>query len=271
MWHTIKILLALFPFTLLTSCYTAKPVLRVNPEEKNTTWERGKEFVSYKNGEYEVHTSYEASNDQYLIFDIEVVNNNGADILVAPEQILLYSGNWDNVEQKIIYNQVPERAMDPELQILRMEMAYSQAVANRKNTQIAATALMAAAIPLTIAAAISDGASSDDVDDFVNISNTQMVETGIDIALTATAVNDQAQEVKIISLNDSENIWRESTLRKTTLSAGYSIRGLVFFRKPALDIKKIRIDVPLLNDKISIEFNLVYYFPGQVNNEQVRM
>ncbi len=256
----LKLVTALPMLAVLSSCYTPKAVIRVKPEETNTTWDKGKEYVSYKKGAYQVHSSFNGYNDRYLIFDVEIVNISGEDILVAPEEIKLYTGYWNNKSQQTEYSQAAINALDPELQLLNIDLAQSRAEANSKNSQVAATAFLVAAIPLSIAAAIADGNNSNYVEE--NVTNSELVDAGVNLAIGASAVNGAVQEGKIISLNDDKYTWQESALRKTTLTAGYSIRGLVYFPIPSLSVRKIRLDVPVGEDKISIDYNIILYYPN---------
>jgi len=118
----IHFFIALILVATLYSCFSPKPVMRFKPEETQTSWDKGKEFVSYKKGEYEVHASYYGNNETYIIFDIEVVNSKGVDFLVAPEEIKLYSGIWDNISQSVKYSDIPTNAIDPEMEILRQKL-----------------------------------------------------------------------------------------------------------------------------------------------------
>ena len=256
------IIITIVATLLLSSCYSPKPVIRINPEEKQTTWEKGKEFVSYKRGEYETHCSYEGCNNQYIIFDIEIVNIKGEEFLVAPEKIVMYTGTWNNTTQNIDYDPIPINAIDPEMELLKIDLANSKAEASAKNAQIAAMAICAAAIPLSIAASVSDYNNMDSGKSNNAVSNTELVDAGVNLALGATAINQIAQEGQIISLNDNKYTWKEASLRKTTLSPGYSIRGLVYFPIPDLKVRKIKLEVPTPDDAIVFNYNLVLYYPN---------
>jgi hypothetical protein len=252
-------LLAIVSLASLTSCFAPKPVLRFKPEETNTTWEKGKEFVSYKRGEYQIHSSYYGYNDKYIIFDIEIVNNKGDEFLVAPEDIKLYQGVWDNTKQSVIYDSIPVRAIDPEAELLNIDLENSRAEASRKNSQVAVAAIFAAAIPLAIVATSGDMHSSNNYQR--SISNTEMVDAGIDLAIGTTAIKQVSQENQIVSLNDSKFNWEASSLRKTTLSPGYSIRGLVFFPVPSINCRKISFDVPTPNGNVTFKYDYILYYP----------
>ena len=248
---------------MLTSCFSPKPVFRFKVDEAKTTWDKGKEYISYKKGDYEVHTSYYGNNDKYIMFDIEIVNNKGEEFLVAPENIKIYSGSWDNVSQSILYNSNPVFALNPEMELLKIDLENSKAEAASKNAGVAAIAIFAAAIPLAIIASESDAknSKSNNNSNAPIISNTELVGTGLDLAIGANAINQANQEIKIESMNDNKYTWETSSLRKTTLSPGYSIRGLVFFSIPDIKFKKIRIDVPIPGGYINIKYDFLIYYP----------
>lgn len=243
----------------LSSCFSPKPVMRFKPEEIQTTWEKGKEFVSYKKGEYEAHVSYYGNNDKYVMFDIEIVNNHGEEFLVKPEDIILYTGKWDNTKQCVVYDNIPIRAIDPEMELLKIDMENSKAEASQKNAQVAAVAIFAAAIPLAIVATNSDIKHHNY--DKSSISNTDAVNAGVNLALGATAINEVSQQDQIISLNDKRYTWEASSLRKTTLSPGFSIRGLVFFPVPENTCRKISFDVPTPDGNINFKYDFILYYP----------
>lgn len=251
---------SLLAMLALTSCFSPKPVIRLKADEPKTTWDKGKEFISYKMGEYEVHTSYYGANDKNLIFDIEIVNNNGEEFLVAPENIKIIKGYWDNATQSISYSGNAVNALDPELELLNIDLANSRAEASSKNAGVAAAAIFAVAIPLAIVAAKSDAENSKDSDE-EDVTNTELVSAGVDLALTANAINQESQEINIQSMNDSKYTWETVALRKTTLMPGYSIRGLVFFPIPDINTRKIRVDIPVPDGNISVKYDYLIYYP----------
>jgi len=244
---------------LFTSCFSPKPVLRFKPEETNTTWEKGKEFVSYKQGEYEVYSSYYGCDGKYIIFDIEVVNNKGDEFLVAPEKIKMYKGMADPQNQKIVWDTIPTNAIDPEEEILKIELQNSRAEASSKNSQVALAAILSAAIPIAIIASSNDYSHQNRN---VNIiTKTDLVEATTDLAIGATVINQANQEDQINSLNDTKYNWEASSLRKTTLSTGYSIRGLVYFPIPSMNYQKIRFEVPTPLGSIVFKYDFLKYYP----------
>lgn len=251
---------SLLAMLTLSSCFSPKPVIRLKADESKTTWDKGKEFIGYKMGEYEVHTSFHGCDNQNLIFDVEVVNNNGEEFLVAPEKFKMFKGQWNNATQSITYNGNAISALDPELELLNIDLANSKAEAASKNAGVAAVAIFAAAIPLAIVAAKSDAENSKS-DDENDVSNTELVEAGVDVALTANAINQESQEQQIQSMNDSKYKWETVALRKTTLSPGYSIRGLVFFPIPDMNFRKLRIDIPVPDGNISVKYDYLIYYP----------
>ena len=93
------------------------------------------------------------------------------------------------------------------------------------------------------------------------VTNTDVVDAGVNVALGTTAINEMNQENQIISLNDSKNVWETASLRKTTLSPGYSIRGLVFFPIPEIQTRKIQFYVPTPAGEISFKYDILLYYP----------
>lgn len=250
---------AILAMLSMTSCFTPKPVIRLKADEPKTTWDKGKEYISYKMGEYEVHTSYFGCDNNNLIFDIEVVNVDGEEFLVAPENIKLHLGQWNNAAQNVSFGNAIS-AIDPEMQLLKFDLEASKAEAASKNAGIAAVGIFAAAIPLAIVAAKSD-ADNEKNNKQSDVSNTELVSTGVNLALTANEVNQNLQEIKIQSMNDSKYYWETASLRKTTLSPGYSIRGLVYFPIPEMKFRKLKLDIPVPTGSISVKYDLLVYFP----------
>ncbi len=252
--------LAIAMLATLTSCFSPKPVFRFKTEETQTTWDKGKEYVSYKKGEYEVHTSYYGNDENNIMFDIEIVNSNGDEFLVAPESIIMYTGSWDNATQSIAYNTLPIRAIDPEMELLKIDLERSRAEAANKNAGVAAVAIFAAAIPLAVVAAKSDAKNSNSTEN--KISNTDLVNAGVDVAFGVNAINQEIQLNKMAAMQDSKYNWEVTSLRKTTLSPGYSIRGLVSFPIPDKNFNKIRLDVPTPDGYVNIKYDYLIFYPN---------
>lgn len=246
---------------IMASCVAPQPVIRVIPTETKTTWQQGKEFVSYQKNDFIIHCAYHGTDARYLIFDVEIVNGSQSEFLVAPENIIMYtdSGKWDPVTNQIVYATFPIRAADPEFQLLKLDMQESIAEANMKNQQTAAVVASVAALPIIVAAASAD----------INDKKPRAV-TRTDVAATATVgvlngieISQVENEINYNNINYKRETWNQYALRKTTLSPGESTRGLIYFKKPLLEkYRDLRIDAPISNDDfIKFNYRVIIYYP----------
>lgn len=255
----------------LSSCATPNPVVRLVPKENQTTWEQGKQFVSYQKNDFTIHCAYHGIDSKYLIFDVEVINNSPEDFLLAPEQFVMYtdSGKWDPISNQLVYSTFPIKAADPEHELLKLEMQESVTIAKMKNNQTAAAVVAIAAIPVIAAAAISDANDSkNNEDDEDDVSRTEVAATTT--VVTLDAINDgQANHLyNMGTISDNQNVWQQYALRKTTLGLGESLRGLIYFPKPNLELyKDLRIEAPIPNNNIYFNYSVILYYPS-INQPQ---
>ncbi len=263
MYH-IKVQLSIFLLGLFTlSCVAPKPVIRVTSKETKTTWENGKEFTSYFKDGFICHAAYHGITGPYLVFDVELANTTDDDFLICPEKMAIYTdnGTWDQTSNQIIYSNFPIYGTDPELEILKNELAQSQLEANQKNDTAVAVTVGALAVPLIIAAA------SADVNDNSQhaISRTELAATSTTAALNVMDISQDLNQIKNEMLYMNSNIWINNALRKTTLSKNESVRGLVYFKTPNLKkFPEIQLDVPIGNNNfISFTYLVKLYYPQQ--------
>lgn len=251
---------------LMISCATPSPVVRLIPKESQTTWEQGKQFVSYQKNNFTIHCAYHGVDTKYIIFDVEVINNNPEDFLLAPENFVMYtdSGKWDPISNQLVYSTFPIKAADPELELLKLEMQESATLAKMKNNQTAAAVVAIAAIPVITAAAISDAndsKSDDNNEDDVSLTEVATHTTNV----TLDAINDgQANHMyNMGTISNNQSVWQQSAMRKTTLGLGESLRGLIYFPKPNLELyKNLRIEAPIQNNKIYFNYSVILYYPN---------
>ncbi|MGE0079485.1 MAG: hypothetical protein AB7S48_16610 [Bacteroidales bacterium] len=248
--------------SILTSCVTPSPVIRITPKEAKTTWEQGKEFVSYKKNDFIVHCAYHGINASFLIFDVEVINNSQEDYLLSPENFIMYtdSGKWNSVTNQIVYATFPIKAVDPEQQLLLLDMQQSLTEANMKNQQTAAAIVSIAAVPVIVATAVAD--SKDDKPR--TVSRTDLAATATVGVLGGLDAGQEDNAYALNTIDNNRNTWEQYALRKTTLSTGEAIRGLIYFPKPDLEkYQDLQIDAPILNnDKITFQYKVKLYYPG---------
>jgi len=251
--------------SLLASCATPNPVIRLKSKETNTTWESGKEFTSYFKDGFVVHCAYHGTTDAYLVFDIEVINSTDEDFLVCPEKMVMFtdSGKWDPVINQIVYSTFPIYAADPELEILKNELAQSQLDANQKNLATASIAVAALALPVMVATASAD--AKDTKQRAVN--RTEVAAAAAGTTLNFAEFSQEMNNIRSDQIYASTDAWINNSLRKTTLSKNESVRGLVYFKKPDLKMyRDLRIDVPIgENNFISFNYKVNLYYPSNPN------
>lgn len=251
--------------SLLASCATPNPVVRLNSKETKTTWENGKEFTSYYKDGFIVHCAYHGTTDAYLVFDIEMANTTDEDFLLCPEKIVMFtdSGKWDPVINQIVYSTFPIYAVDPEIEILKNELAQSQLEADQKNLATASIAVAALALPVMVATASADAKDTKQR----AITRTELAAAAAGTTLNMNEFSQEMNNVRSELLLNATDAWINNSLRKTTLSKNEAARGLVYFKKP--DLKKyrdLRIDVPIgENNFISFNYKVNLYYPSNQN------
>ncbi|MEW5845020.1 MAG: hypothetical protein AB1777_02015 [Bacteroidota bacterium] len=250
---------------LLASCATPNPVVRLNSKETKTTWENGKEFTSYYKDGFIVHCAYHGTTDAYLVFDIEMVNTTDEDFLLCPEKIVMFtdSGKWDPVINQIVYSSFPIYAVDPEIEILKNELAQSQLEADQKNLATASIAVAALALPVMVATASADAKDTKQR----AITRTELAAAAAGTTLNMNEFSQEMNNIRSEFLLNATEAWINNSLRKTTLSKNEAARGLVYFKKP--DLKKyrdLRIDVPIgENNFIAFNYKVNLYYPSNQN------
>ncbi len=246
---------------IATSCAAPKPVVRITPKATKTTWEHGKEFVSYQKSDFIVHCAYHGTDASFVIFDIEVINNSPDDYLVAPENFVMYpdSGKWDPITNQTVYAAFPVRAMNPEDQLLKLDLQQSATEASMKNQQTAAAVLAIAAVPVIIASAVADANDTEPRE----VSRTDVTTTTTIGVIGGLDAGQEADAQTLDAVDRSKSVWEQYALRKTTISQGEAVRGLIYFPKP--DFEKhteLRIDVPIINnDQITLNYQVKLYYP----------
>ncbi|MCB8964460.1 MAG: hypothetical protein H6536_05395 [Bacteroidales bacterium] len=197
-------------------------MVRITPQATKTTWEHGKEVVSYQKSDFIVHCAYHGTDASFVIFDIEVINNSPDDYLVAPENFVMYpdSGKWDPITNQTVYAAFPVRAMNPEDQLLKLDLQQSATEASMKNQQTAAAVLAIAAVPVIIASAVADANDTEPRE----VSRTDVTTT---TTIGVIGGLDAGQEADAQTLDAVRSIQkRMGTIRppKTTISQGEARR-----------------------------------------------
>jgi len=231
----------IFLLSLLNSCITPNPVIRVTPKESTTTWDQGKEFVSYQKNDFIIHCAFHGVYSSYIVFDVEIINEGQEEFLVLPEKFLIFpdSGKWDPLSNQYIYASFPSYAEDPEKQLLKLDIKESEVKSDIKFQE---------ARNNTPTVTVSSNGDNNSSVTYVNEADASL----------ANNYN------KLQRINSKKETWSQNALRKTTLSAEESVRGLIYFPKPDFELyKNLKIEVPILNDKIFFNYSVQLYYPGK--------
>ncbi len=229
---------------VFSSCFTPKSVVRVNPEkEENVRWNYGQAFARKRLGDLGVEAAFSSYDKNYLIFEVEVLNYGEGEVLVSPEHLFLEADG----------RQI--RAIDPERQLLSMEIEDSRRDASRKNL---AVAIGTAAVVGAVAAIASDDGDDDD--------NGNDVVDNVDVAVTSLYVGATvAPAVADAPLPPppgpaSPWFWSDYALRKTTLGPNQKVSGKVMFPRND-ELARMILVAPIQEEIFRLKFQQVIYKP----------
>lgn len=245
-------------FTLfLTSCFTPKPVVRVEPVDEDVRWQYGQAFARQQSNGLEVQAAYNGNNREYLFFDVEVTNFGEEEVLIDPKQFYLEVKG------------MKMRAADPEVMLLGLDMEASRQEANSKNAAVAIGVAAVAATAAIIATSDGDGnsnasnnnASSNSFDGGYN--NLDLAVDLVSIVPSLIIDLSAPRMVEELPPADPEdrNFWTDFTLRKTTLRKGERVSGKVLFR--TLDLAdRFQMVLPMESTTFRMQFKRLLFQPN---------
>ncbi len=105
-----------FAFTVLSpiflvSCYISPPpIYQLSPTIDDTIWLSGKEYAADSTNGIITFVAFERSDGANLIFDVEITNESGEQVLVTPEDFyyLPRKNAADTISQRQIHALSPE-------------------------------------------------------------------------------------------------------------------------------------------------------------------
>lgn len=227
------IILALSVF-LLASCSSNRSVIKLKPQSEKTSWFYGQEFTSDSVFGIIVKVGYDQINHPWYLFDVEITNRSNMPYVVDPATIYCVplNGTFQPFNGDTLY------AVDPETRIdeLDRELAINK---NRQKNQLGLTLLAAGIDIATGVVVLTDDNPRND-----------FVRTDL---LPAAIAQGQENRFEAIDLNELRDTWKSTTLRKTTLETGYTMRGKVLV--PVFkDAPYIQFNIPVDNEVIRITF-----------------
>ncbi len=216
---------------LLQACAVPQPVSRLTPVEEEYEWLNGTENILFPEQEgIQVELQYIRSTPTQLLFQVGVRNLSGESTLLEPSQCTLTAMSQDYTTEL----GQPARALDPESELLRLDLRASREQAEQSNE--AAMELLSQGLNLASDVA-SIGQEKDPVEQQNEEQERQQRREDYEISQAES-------EIRLQSLDDQRYYWANRALRKTTLKPGYETRGTVFFpRQNDADYLKVTIRI----------------------------
>lgn len=241
----------------LSSCFTPKPVVRVEPIDEDVRWQYGQAFARQQAGELEVQAAYNGNNREYLFFDVEITNYGEEEVLVDPKQFYLEVKG------------MKMRAADPEVILLGLDMEASRQEASSKNAAIAIGVATVAATAAIIATSDGNG-NSNSSNNNVSANNFDGGYNNLDLAVDLVSIVpnliidlSSPRVVEELPAADPQdrNFWTDFTLRKTTLRKGERVSGKVLFRTLDLD-DRFQMVLPVESSIFRMQFKRLLFQPN---------
>ena len=252
---------------LITSCHSPVPISKLKANSTETIWNYGREYTVNESNNITTFVAFERSYDEFLIFNVEVVNNSETSVLISPEESyyipvynkhdnIMFDGvyDWemykDSIDHVVCWD-YKLFSIDPEEKLLEIDMNISRGEAEQKNQ--ATYNIIAASLDVAagVAIAASDNTSDEDVDEWFDLAAERREERRID------EINLQNS---IVSFKDNRNYWESRVLRKTTLIPNYSINGKVFFPRERCATDYI-FYFSIGSDVLKIEYKHLLIYP----------
>lgn len=211
-----SLFLSLSLMVFLQAC-SPRPVFRMTPQAENTTFNQGTEYVHLQENGIELTMSYYRHLGDRFVMDVEIVNTTDSVLRVDPLQFSYeayknISGNFPRESDPIFTTQ---KAVNPEQELIRKDMAISRSIANQKTSTVLYIIGQAASIGQSIMEENPEkreALSEQRQEDTINYE-----------------INRQNREIHRNGLRDQREVWELKALRKTDLFPDEYIRGFLFF------------------------------------------
>lgn len=232
---------------LFFSCSTPKSLVKLEPTQDATKWLYGQEFAR----DSVAGIIYEAGFDQIVepnyLFDFDITNRSNLEILIDPQNFyyIPLNDSLQPIANEFYY------ALDPEKEILDIEKRLSITEARRKSS----IALSIVGLGVDIATAAITATDHNPHNDYIR---TDMFNT--------VQIGNVANEFEAADLTELRDSWSQSTIRKTTLEPGFSMKGKVFF--PFFPkAKYLQFVLPVDDQQVQILFQQ-NYIPVRERNKK---
>ncbi|MCK5077659.1 MAG: hypothetical protein KAR38_14855 [Calditrichia bacterium] len=241
----IAFIVTIFIF-LLQACYIApRPVFRAVPDEENTVWLYGKEYLELQTDSYDIAIAFEGPSAYELVFDIEITNRTTKPVLVDPGRFHYDAVNPSDTTALFKYRMY---AKNPEIELINIAKNRSRenaGYATRKGNE----ALFSLFNLVVDIATITEEKTEEEIEDDVEF---EMIREENSI------LKDIEHEEKINALNNEVEIMETTALRKTTLGHNYAVRGQIYFKIGKYS-KYIKLHLPIGKENVEIVYKLQKY------------
>ncbi len=237
---TRNLLFTLFAISLFLfqSCSAPKSLIKLEPNQESTKWLYGQEFAKDSVAGIIYEVGFDKIIEPNYLFDFDITNRSNLEILVDPQDFYYLPLN-DSL-QPIVDEYL--HASDPEKEILNIEKKISITEARRKSN----IALSLVGLGVDIAAAAITATDDNPHNDFFRTD-----------LFNAVQIGNMTNEFEAVDLQELRESWSQSTIRKTTLEPGFSMKGKVFF--PFFpEAKYLQIVLPVDDQNIEILFQQKY-------------
>lgn len=209
--------LPVFILIVFQAC-APRPVYRMEPQAENTTFNQGTAYVHLQQGDIELTMSYYRHLGDRFVMDVEIVNTSDSVIRIDPLQFSYeaYKNMSANHPQPSDPVLASRKAVDPEKELLRKDMAISRSIANQKTSTIFYAIGQAAYIGASVTADTEE--------------EREEIEEDSEKSYYRHRAQQRDRELTREGLRDQRRVWELETLRKTDLFPDEYIRGYVFFK-----------------------------------------
>lgn len=239
----------IFIITLfLNACITIdKTVELKTTDANNVTFREGKEILSEKSGLVYLDASYLKSTDEDLVFEIEIQNFSGRNILVDPAlfQIKNFVNEFDP-------SPVLTYATDPETKIRQLQEEIQRKKRSVNPMFVVGLALIAADI--AIAANEAKDNKREGKINQRNTYNNELAQLGVQAMIVAPELkNEQIQKIES-KIQET----KETLIPKITLFSSESIKGLVYFKKPQTG-NLLNVNFKIEENNFDFDYKMNFY------------
>ncbi|BDD05397.1 hypothetical protein AUTU_28800 [Aureibacter tunicatorum] len=227
----------------VSSCFSAQPVSRLKALNRTTSWYFGNEVSSQNKNGIELRVAYTESYGETLVFDIELINNSDKSVCISPNQCYYVALDKDTTDIGAL-----RFAIDPEVKILELDKKIEAGKAAQANHVL--YSLFSVTLDIVEDAATLTEEKTEEQRDKEFNERQEHLEF----------LNDESdrREEHVYSLNSQKSFWVNSTLRRTDVESGYTIKGQIFIKRN-IKAEYYKLYIPIGNQRFAFDYKQVLY------------